>query len=252
VSTTFELVAVGVAGLIGGFINTLAGGGSIVMVPAMMMVGLPAGIANATSRVPIFAQCLTSTVTFARAKRLEKKPTLDVTPLAIVGAIAGAWIETLLPDRFYRPFLLVTMIAMALLLLVRAETLAPPPGTEPRRVLGSPVPMLLTLAAGFFGGLIQAGAGFVLLALFAGALRYDLVRSNALKAVVMLAYIAVTVVIFALRGRVVWEIAGAMTVGSVIGAWIGARTAIARDSGWIRWLIVAMVIAMCVWIAIRS
>jgi uncharacterized membrane protein YfcA len=252
VTAPWELGLIAGAGLVGGFINTLAGGGSIVMVPAMMMVGLPAGIANATSRVPIFAQCLTSTATFAKARRLEARPALDVTPLAIVGAIAGAWVETLLPDRFYKPFLLVTMIAMALLLLVRAETLAPAPDTQPRRVLGAPVPMLLTFAAGFFGGLIQAGAGFVLLALFAGALRYDLVRANALKAVVMLAYITVTVVIFAMRGRIVWEIAGAMTVGSVIGAWLGARTAIAKDSGWIRWLIVAMVIAMCAWIAIRS
>lgn len=250
-STTFELVAVGVAGLIGGFINTLAGGGSIVMVPAMMMAGLPAGIANATSRVPIFAQCLTSTATFARAGKLETKPALDVTPLAIVGAIAGAWVETIVPDRFYQPFLLGTMILMALLMLVRSDTLAPPAGAEPRRVLGAPLPMLLTLAAGFFGGLIQAGAGFVLLALFSGVLRYDLVRANALKAVVMLAYIAVTVAVFAFAGRIRWEIAGVMTIGSVIGAFVGAHTAIHRDPAWLRYLVIAMVVAMCIWIALR-
>src|SRR5205814_333131 len=89
VNHALELGLLAGAGLFGGFVNTLAGGGSIVMVPAMMVLsGMPANIANATSRVPIFAQCATSTVAFARAKRLEAKPALDVTPLTIVGAIA--------------------------------------------------------------------------------------------------------------------------------------------------------------------
>ncbi len=249
--TEIEIAALAGAGVIGSFVNTLAGGGSMVMVPAMMMAGLPATIANATSRVPIAAQCLTSTVTFARAKKLERAPALDVAPLAIAGAIAGAWVETLIPERVYQPFLLATMIAMALLLLVRAETLAPPPGAEPRRVLGAPLPMLATLAAGFFGGLVQAGTGFVLLALLAGLLRYDLVRANALKAIVMLAYVIVTIVVFVLRGRVVWEVAGAMTAGSIVGAWLAARVALTRSPGWIRYLAIAMAIAMCVWVAVR-
>lgn len=246
-----ELVAIAGAGLAGSFVNTLAGGGSMVMVPAMMMLGLPAGIANATSRVPIGAQCLTSTATFARAGRLERGPALDVAPLTIAGALAGAWTETVIPDAFYKPFLLVTMIAMALLLLVRAETLAPPPDSSPRRVLGAPVPMLATVAAGFFGGLIQAGTGFVLLALFSGLLRYDLVRANAMKAVVMLAYVTVTIGLFAMRGRIVWDVAAAMTVGSVIGAWLGAKLALARSPAWIRYLVIVMAIAMCGWVAIR-
>jgi uncharacterized membrane protein YfcA len=249
--TGLELLAIAGAGLAGSFVNTLAGGGSMVMVPAMMMVGLPATIANATSRVPIGAQCLTSAASFARAKKLDARPALDVAPLAIAGAIGGALVETIIPDAFYRPFLLYTMIAMALLLLVKSDALAPPADTPPKKVLGAPVPMLATIGAGFFGGLIQAGTGFVLLALLSGLLRYDLVRANALKAVVMLAYVVLTIVVFALRGRIVWDVAGAMTIGSVIGAWAGAKLALARSPDWIRYLVIAMAIAMCGWVAIR-
>jgi uncharacterized membrane protein YfcA len=239
------------AGLGGGFVNTLAGGGSMLMVPALMLSGLPADAANATSRVPIFAQCATSATAFARAGKLERAPALDVAPLAIVGALVGAYVATLVPNRIFEPMLVGTMIVMALTMLLQPDTLAPPPGTEPRPVLGRPVAMVTTLAAGFYGGVLQAGAGLVFLALLSGLLRYDLVRANALKAIVMLAYISVTVAVFAIRELIWWDMALAMMVGAVIGAWIGAKFALGRGQAWIRWIVVAMVIATCVWVLVR-
>ncbi len=246
-----ELVAMGVAGLIGGFVNTLAGGGSMIMVPAMMIAGLPADVANGTSRVPIFAQCLTSAATFGRAGRLERGPALDVAPLTVVGALGGAYVATLVPNQVFEPLLVGTMVLMALALLWRPETLAPPPGTPVRKVFGSPGRMLLTLTAGFYGGVLQAGAGLVFLALLSGVLRFDLVRANALKAVVMLSYIVVTVVVFAMMGRIAWEAAGAMTIGSVLGSWTAARFALLRGQAWIRWIVIAMVIVTSAVVVLR-
>jgi hypothetical protein len=246
-----ELAALAGAGLAAGFVNTLAGGGSMIMVPALLLAGVPADVANGTTRVPILAQCATSAATFARARRLERAPALDVAPLAVVGALAGAWIATLIPNRIFEPLLVGTMMVMAVTMLLRPETLAPPPGTEPRRVLGAPLAMLCTLAAGFYGGVLQAGAGIVLLALFSGLLRYDLIRANALKAIVMLAYIAVTVAVFAARGRIEWAAAGVMTIGAVLGAWLGARLALQAGAAWIRWVVLAMVLALGGWVLWR-
>ncbi len=249
-----DLIWLGVAalaGLAGGFVNTLAGGGSMVMVPALMLAGLPASAANATSRVPIFAQCFTSAAAFARAGRLERGPALDVAPLAVLGAIAGAYVATLLPDAIFQPLLVGTMIVMAIGMLVRPDALASTPDGSPRRVMGRPLFMLITLSAGFYGGVLQAGAGLVFLALLSGLLRYDLVRANALKAVVMLAYISVTVVIFALGDLIHWDIALAMTCGAVLGAWFGAKFALGRGQAWIRWIVVAVVISTCVIVLLR-
>ena len=170
----------------------------------------------------------------------------------IVGALAGSFAATLVPNRVFQPLLLGTMIVMALGMLLSPGALAPPPGTEPRRVMGRPLAMLLTLATGFYGGILQAGAGFLILALLGGALRYDLVRANALKAVVMLAYIVVTVAVFAARGKVAWAAAVAMTVGAVVGAWIGAHLAMRRGQGLIRWIVIGMVIVSCVVVFVRS
>lgn len=247
----WEVAAIAGAGLGGGFVNTLAGGGSMIMVPALMVAGLPADVANGTSRVPILAQCATASTSFAVAGRLERRATLDVAPLTIVGALAGAYVATLVPNRIFEPLLVGTMMVMALTMLLRPSTLAPPAGTEPRRVLGAPGAMALTLVAGFYGGVLQAGAGLVFLALLAGVLRYDVVRANALKAFVMLAYIAVTVVVFAVRGRIAWEAAGAMTAGSIAGAWLGARVALGEGAlRWVRWVVIAMVIATGAWVLV--
>jgi hypothetical protein len=239
------------AGLAGGFVNTLAGGGSSIMVPVLMLGGLPADVANGTSRVPILAQCVTGAATFARAGRLERAPAFDVAPLAIVGALAGAYAATVVPNRVFEPLLVTTMVVMAAAMLLRPETLAPPPGIPPRRVLAAPATALATLAAGFYGGLLQAGAGLVFLALLSGLLRYDLVRASALKAVVMLGYIAVTVGVFAARGRIAWVPAAAMAVGAVVGAWLGARMALGPGVRWIRWVVVAMVAVLCTWVLLR-
>ncbi len=240
-----------VAGAGGAFVNVLAGGGSMLMVPALMLAGLPADAANATSRVPIFAQCATGAATFARAGRLERGPALDVAPLTIVGALVGAYVATLVPNRIFEPLLVGTMIVMALALLLRPEALAPPPGTEPRHVMGRPLEMVTTLAAGFYGGVLQAGAGLVFLALLSGMLRYDLVRANALKAVVMLAYITVTVVVFAVEGLIWWDMGLAMTAGAIVGAWVGAKFALGRGQAWVRWIVVVMVVVTCVVVLLR-
>src|SRR5262249_30684289 len=127
----------------------------------------------------------------------------------------------------------------------------PPPGTPVRKVMGSPGLMLLALVAGFYGGMLQSGAGVVLLAIAGGVLRYDLVRANALKAVVVLSYIAVTVVVVAWKGKIVWDAAAAMAGGAIVGAWIGAKIALTRGTAWIRWLVILMVVATSVWVLVR-
>jgi uncharacterized membrane protein YfcA len=247
------LVLVGLAagGLVGGFVNTLAGGGSMIMVPTLMLFGLPADVANGTSRVPILAQCLAGTATFARAGRLEARAALDAAPLTILGALAGAYVATLLPNGFFEPLLLGTMIVMGLALLARPDSLVPPEGTPPRRAMGHPGAMLTLVVAGFYGGILQAGAGLVFLALFGSVLRYDLVRGNALKVIVMALYVAATVVVFALRGRIAWAEGVAMTVGAVLGSVLGARVALRRGQAFVRYAVVVMIVVVCLVVALR-
>jgi hypothetical protein len=241
------------AGLVAGALNTLAGGGSLLLVPALMLVGvgMPATEANASSRVAIFAQCLAGAATFARGGVTPVKAAVRIVPPVLVGALVGAWIATQMPNRFFEPLLLGTLAVMAVGLLVNPSRFAPPPGTEPRTV-GGPGAMAILFGAGVYGGILQAGAGLVFLAILSGWLRFDLIRANALKALVMLVYIAATVAVFAAAGLVNWEPAAYMSVGSVIGAWGAAKMAMsARGVMITKVVVVCAVIGMGVAIALR-
>ncbi|MBE7450264.1 MAG: sulfite exporter TauE/SafE family protein [Kofleriaceae bacterium] len=241
------------AGLVAGGLNTLAGGGSLLLVPALMLVGagMPADAANASSRVAILAQCAAGATTFARGGHLPTRAAWRIVPPVLAGAIAGAWFATRLPNRIFEPLLLGTLGLMALALLVNPRRFAPPPGSEPRRASG-PLALAGLFAAGVYGGVLQAGAGLVFLAILAGGLRFDLVRANALKALVMLIYIAATVAVFAAAGLVAWEPAAWMSAGSVVGAWGAARLAMsARGVLVTKVVVVLAVLGMGVAIALR-
>ena len=241
------------AGLVAGALNTLAGGGSLLLVPALMLLGggMPATEANASSRVAIFAQCLAGATTFARGGVTPVQAAVRVVPPVLVGALLGAWLATELPNRIFEPLLLGTLAVMAIGMLVNPARFAPAPGTEPREVRGV-LAYAGLFAAGVYGGVLQAGAGLVFLGILAGGLRFDLVRANALKALVMLVYIAATVAVFAAAGMVHWEPAAFMSIGSVIGAWGAARMAMsARGVMITKVVVVCAVIGMGVAIALR-
>ena len=107
------------------------------------------------------------------------------------------------------------------------------------------MPGLGLLAAGFYGGLLQAGAGLVFLAIFAGGLRYDVVRANALKALVMLLYIAVTVAVFIAYDMMAWRAGLVVAAGAALGAWGAARLAMTTHGPRItRIVVVAAVVAL--------
>jgi uncharacterized membrane protein YfcA len=241
------------AGLVAGALNTFAGGGSVLTVPALMLLGggMPADAANATSRVSVLAQCLAGSATFARGGVVPTESIPRVVPPTLLGAIGGAWLATWLPAHIFKPLLLGTLVVMALALLIDPTRFAPAPGAEPRRAPG-PLAMGLLFVAGVYGGVLQAGAGLVLLAIFSGGLRFDLVRANALKALVMLVYIAATVVVFASADLVRWVPAAAMSAGSLVGAWVAARVAMsARGILITKLAVIGAVIAMGVTIALR-
>lgn len=241
------------AGLVAGALNTLAGGGSLLLVPALMLLGhgMPANEANASSRAAIFAQCLAGAATFARGGVTPVKAAARIVPPVLVGALLGAWVAAVMPNRFFEPLLLGTLAVMAVALLVNPGRFAPAPGTEPRQVRGVAAYAVL-FAAGLYGGILQAGAGLVFLGILAGWLRFDVVKANALKALVMLVYIAATLAVFAAAGLVHWEPAAYMSVGSVVGAWAAARMAMSAKGVLItKVVVVCAVIGMGVAIALR-
>jgi len=127
-----------VTGFIAGVINTLAGGGSNLTIPALMVMGLPADVANATNRVGVFLQSVAGVRGFHRHGKLDSHDTVPVLIPNLLGGLLGAVLAAAIPVSFLKPLLLGTMIAMSLLILLRPAVVAPPLGTPPLSVRDRP------------------------------------------------------------------------------------------------------------------
>jgi uncharacterized protein len=235
-----------VAGVAAGFVNTMAGGGSLLTLPALMALGLPAHLANGTNRLAVVTQSLSGVLIFHREGKLHTPAIVPVAAPTIVGAIAGAAVATLLPSEVLKPVLLGTMIVMAFLMLVKPDLVSAPEDEEPRSAFRHPASLAGLFVAGVYGGFVQAGVGFVLLGVLGGLMRYDVVRANALKLVCTLLFGIAALAVFVIAAQVVWIPAAILAVGTVAGSQLGVRFAIKTDPKVLRAIVFACVLATCV------
>lgn len=238
-----EAVLLLAVGLVSGFINTLAGGGSMLTLPALMMTGMPADLANGTNRVAVLAQSITGAKGFDQAGKLDRGALVGIIVPTVLGAGLGAAMASVLPNTWLKPILLTVMAIVALSLLV-------PSGTKPiegdKLPAGGVIAWLALFGAGLYGGFIQAGVGFILVAIVSGVLHYDLLRSNALKLVCTSIFSGVALIIFALQGQVLWLTGIVLALGSVLGALASVRFAINVDESVLRSILVIMVLTSCI------
>ncbi|AFU97433.1 sulfite exporter TauE/SafE family protein [Simiduia agarivorans] len=232
-----------ITGFIAGIINTLAGGGSNLTVPALMVLGMPADVANATNRVGVFFQSLSASAGFAKRGKLPRQSIIPVLLPTLCGGLVGAGIAAIAPVSILKPLLLGTMITMAVVMLVSPGLVAPEPHEQPRRVTESPLALFGLFAAGVYGGFVQAGVGFVLLAAIAGGLRYDLVRANALKVLCALGFTGVALVVFIADGLVQWLPGLALAASASLGAAVAVKWSLNVSQRTLKWFLLVMTLA---------
>lgn len=231
-----------VTGLVAGIINTLAGGGSNLTLPALMVMGLPADIANATNRVSVVLQTMVATRGFIRH---DKLPTADLPAILVpvlLGSLAGAMIASYAPTDYLKPMLLTAMIGMTVLMLVKPEFASLGADTTPEQLQQHPRAWLGLFLTGCYGGFVQAGVGFLLLAMLAGTLRYDLVRANAIKVVCAFVMTSLALFVFVLRDQVLWLPGLLLALGSMVGAHLAVKFAIRAKPSTLKWFLLVMTI----------
>jgi uncharacterized membrane protein YfcA len=248
VTDLVELLALGGAGLLAGFINTVAGGGSLLTLPALMLTGLDASVANATNRVGVFTGSLAASHAFVKARTLEPRDVARLAGPTLAGAALGALAASWVPASTLEPILLATLVVMALVLALRPAILAPSPHETPRAP--GPRALLELAGAGFYAGFLQAGVGFILLAVLAGRLRHDLVRANALKVALVLPLTVVALGIFWWQDLIRWTPGLIVGAATAVGARVGVGFAM-RYAAALRWLVLLAVIALAVAVALR-
>jgi len=210
-----------------------------------MILGMPADIANGTNRVGIFLQSLAGARGFYKEGKLAPATIVPTLVPTLIGAFLGSMLASYLPVSWLKPTLLATMLAMAVLMLVKPSVVAPPEGTPTYTLSERPMAVLGLFFAGFYGGFVQAGVGFLLIAAVAGGLRYDLVRTNALKMAITAALTVIALIVFVFRGQVMWIPGLVMAVGTVAGASVSVKFAIKVPQSVLKWVLFVMVLITC-------
>ena len=245
--STLGFAACAVIGFVSGVINAVAAGGSFLTLPLLLFLGFPATVANGTNRVGVLAQNVSAVVGFHRHRVLPLKWSLSVSLPALAGAALGVWAALQTPDVAFRRILSVVMLAVTLGTLLH-KSFAGDKRTAPQS------PWHWSMLVGFFvmgvyGGFIQAGVGFLALALTTLA-GLDLVKGNAVKVFSVMLLTLLSLVVFAGTGHVDWPAGIALGVGNVIGATVGVRLAVLKGHKWLEHVVTATIIifAVLLWV----
>jgi len=233
----WEAVLLVVGGAAAGLINAVAGGGSILTVPLLVLAGVPGNDANGSNRVGI----LTSNAAAATAfRRLGVRGLSKATPILlpiVVGSLIGSYgITRLTDDGFERVFGLV------MLPVIFFSIRKPKPKLD-ATAWPLPVTVAVFLAVGLYGGAVQAGVGLIMLAALTRA-GFDLVTANNIKVVANLTLTAVALPVFIIQGNVQWLQALVLAAGLTAGAWIGAHAAVRGGERFIRAVMVVAAILL--------
>jgi uncharacterized membrane protein YfcA len=238
--TPAEAALLAGAGLVAGVVNTLAGGGSLVSVPLLVLLGLPGALANGTNRVGVLFQSAVASWRFGAEGVPGLRRALPVLLPALAGSALGAFGVARLPDEsFERAF----GFLMLLLLVPTLRTSTAPAAARPVRPWPRWISLPLFFAIGLYGGSFQAGVGLVLVAALSHA-GFGLVEANSVKVVVNTALTGVAVPVFVWAGQVSWPFAGVLAVGFAAGGALGARLAVRGGDRLIRPVLAVAVVAL--------
>jgi hypothetical protein len=233
-----DIVLLVAGGLAAGVVNTLAGGGSLLTVPLLVLAGVPGNVANGSNRIGILASNASATAAFRRLGVSGLSRTLPVLVPVAVGSLVGALLVARLADETFERAFGVLMVPLLLLSLR-------PPVSKPaeRRVWSGPFTVLVFLAIGLYGGAFQAGIGLLLMVALSRS-GMDPVVANSVKVVVIMVVTVTALPLFIAGGRVAWGPAMVLAAGFAVGGVLGARLTVTRGASLIRPVMVAAVLAL--------
>jgi uncharacterized membrane protein YfcA len=224
-------------GLAAGFINANAGGGSMLTLPLLMFLGLPANVANGTNRVAILLQNVIGVRTFHREKVLNFSTDYRLTIPAVAGAIFGAVFAAEINVELLEKIIAGLMVLMLLLIVLKPDV-----WVKERAGAVNPKPSVLQYVIFFFiglyGGFIQMGVGFFLIAGLVLGCGHNLVKANAVKLFIILMYTIFSLAIFMINGQVNWTAGLILAAGNMGGAWLGAKFAVKGGAKYVRYILI--------------
>ncbi len=247
-------VAAGVAAIVGGAVNALAGGGTLVTFPTLLALGVPAVGANVTNTVALSPGYLGGTWGQRADLRGQAGRLRLLGPAAVAGGLAGGVLLLLTGEELFRDLVPFLILGASGLLAVQDRVRALVVRRLARRSAVDPSEAWAALpafAASVYGGYFGAGLGVILLAVLGLVLEDSLTRINALKQALSFCVNLTAAVYFLFSGEVVWSLAAVMAVGAIAGGSLGGRLAGRMRAELLRRVVVAIGIAVGVVYLVR-
>lgn len=232
-------------GVIAGFVNTMAGGGSLLTLPVMIFMGLPPAMANGTNRVAIFLQNVSGIAGF-KSKGVYVFPySIWLGLSALLGAIIGAKISVDLDDATFNRIIAVVMIGVVLLTIFNPVKTADTSNErldKKAQITG----IISFFFIGIYGGFIQAGVGFIIMGTLSYVNRLSLVKVNSIKVFVVFTYTIAALAVFIIEDQINWLFGLTLAVGNMTGAWIASRWSVDKGDKWIKRFMLVMVTILAI------
>jgi len=238
------LLLIGV-GFLAGFINTIAGGGTLLTMPMLIFMGLPPSVANGTNRVAILIQTAIGVKGF-QSKGVTTYPfSIYLGISALFGSLIGAQIAIDIKGDTFNKILAIVMVLVVLMILFKPKMSI---AEMIERTTGKHlwISIVIFFFLGIYGGFINAGIGFMMLIVLPYVNRLSLVKSNATKVAVVCMYTVGAVAMFALNDKINWKYGLILAIGNASGAWISSRWSVQKGDKMVKVFVVVMISVLSV------
>ena len=223
------------AGLVAGFVDAVVGGGGLVQLPALL-VGLPGATplqVLATNKLGSVCSTSASSATYLRRVRPDPRTFLPLMATAFAGSIGGALVASHLPRDAFTPIVLVALVLVGGYVLFRPSMgeVTSLRFTGRQHVAAA---MGTGLVIGFYDGVLGPGTGSFFVISLVGLLGYDFLQASAKAKIANWATNVAALVVFVPQGAVLWQVGLLIGLGNLVGAYVGARTAVRRGTAFVR------------------
>jgi len=231
-----------IVGGLAGFINVNAGGGSTLTLPVLIFLGLDGSMANGTNRLAIAFQNMMAVSSFKKRNISDFSISFKLSLVTLPGAIIGSFLAVRIGNEWFQKILGFVMIGIVLSMIFKPEYSANRQKNVPGHNSWMVYPALFL--AGFYGGFIQVGIGFILMAILYHLLDITLLRVNMHKVFIVMIYTIPALGIFIYTGNVNLGFGLCLAAGNGIGAWWGAHAAVKGGEKVIRYVLSGAILIM--------
>ncbi len=236
---TSALILFGV-GAVSGFMNVVAGGGSALTLPALIFLGLDSTVANGTNRIAIIVQNVSAIQSFKQEKYHQFGMSMKLSLMTLPGTIVGAIFALNIGDDLFEKILGVIMIAVIISMLI----------PNPKNNSGensNKIPWTVHLSMfgiGFYGGFIQVGIGFMIMAALQYLMKLNLIIVNMHKVFIVLFLTVPAFIVFLVTGNINWQFGVSLAIGNAFGAWWAAKLSVKKGEKFIKAALIVTVFIM--------